>query len=151
MQTLSKLVLRHEDTVNMMKVEVAFVAFMQNGIPTSIVPPLFRASMAWQQMRKQSPDGPQRPTRVELMLCVFQELKLRLRKLQDDPASVNELEKLGWAKDQAWLPLKRSAELGRHIPDDSSDAKPLPFQNGGLSFSSSRPQMQCNDSTPLAV
>ena len=50
---MRKLILRHEDAINIWRAACSFVLFVRAGIPASIIPGLVNAKTTWQKRRRQ--------------------------------------------------------------------------------------------------
>ena len=67
---LTRLILRHEDSINIWRAECSYVMFVRTGIPGSLVPSLFAAKDEWQRLRKDTPEKVKSPLRC-VLLFVF--------------------------------------------------------------------------------
>ncbi|CAE7663526.1 unnamed protein product, partial [Symbiodinium microadriaticum] len=83
---LQRIVVRHEDALNLMRQEVAFIVHFRVGVDSSLIPPIYQAQLGWRELRKSSPDQLDAPLRNVLMSCVVKEFQKRLQQLEE-PAS----------------------------------------------------------------
>ena len=80
---LERLVIRHEDALNLMRQEVSFIIHFRVGVDSSLVPSIYRAQLGWRELRKSSPDKLDAPLRNVLMNCVVKEFQKRLQQLEE--------------------------------------------------------------------
>ena len=69
MTLMQKLVLRHEDSINLLKLEYSFVAHMKLNVPASVVHMLYVAADGWRKVKAQEPQKLDRPMRKSLFVC----------------------------------------------------------------------------------
>ena len=118
MQQIAKLVLRHEDSVNLWRAESSYVLFIRTDIPGSLVPSLFAAKSEWQALKESNPEKVRRPMRNILFSCLVREMHDRLVKIKDDAAKREAMEKLGWLKGDQFQRMKWDAQQKKHVHDD---------------------------------
>ncbi|CAE7657367.1 unnamed protein product, partial [Symbiodinium sp. KB8] len=124
---MQRLVLRHEDSINLLKLDFSFVAHMRLNIPVSVVHMLYVAADGWRKLKAQEPQKLDRPMRTSLFVCFFAELKTRIQALDSRPADVDKMAELGWLVKGApvtWQYLKWDAATQRHVIDTAKP--PLP-------------------------
>ena len=108
-ELLVKLVLRHEDSINIWRAECSFVLFVKTGVPGSLVPALFAAKDEWQRIKTAKPETVKSPMRCVLLSCLVRELHNRLQILQKDTARRESMAKLGWIRDDMFQRLRWNA------------------------------------------
>ena len=121
-QQLAKLVLRHEDSVNLWRAESSYVLFVRTGIPSSLVPSLFAAKAEWKPLKDEQPDKVRRPMRNVLFSCLVREMHDRLVKLKGDKARRASMEKLGWLKGDEFQRLRWDPQSRKHVHDAEGSA-----------------------------
>ncbi|CAE7356962.1 unnamed protein product, partial [Symbiodinium sp. KB8] len=98
MTLMQKLVLRHEDSINLLKLEYSFVAHMKLNEPQKL----------------------DRPMRTSLFVCFWAELKTRIQAMDANPSDVDKLAELGWVvkgPPLTWHCLKWDPAAQRSIID----------------------------------
>ena len=126
--SVQRLLMRHEDAINVLKAEHSYVLHMKINIPSSIVPSLSKARAGWHALRSEKPQEITRPMRVTLWTCVLQEWLARLVALPSVPETMENLEKLGWyiqAKNE-FPYLQWKADTQQLVPDTGKT--PLPYE-----------------------
>ena len=93
---MQRLVLRHEDSINLLKLEYSFVAHMKIGMPASVVAMLYVAADGWRKLKANEPEKLDRPMRTSLFVCFFAEFKARLTGFEEKPDDVAKMAQLGW-------------------------------------------------------
>ena len=117
---MQKLALRHEDSINLLKLEYSFVAHMKLNVPASVVHMLYVAADGWRKVKAQEPQKLDRPMRTSLFVCFWAELKTRIQALEGSPGDVDKLAELGWlvkGPPLTWHFLKWDAAAQRSIID----------------------------------
>ena len=118
---LQRLVLRHEDSINLAKIEVSFVAHFRIDSPNSLVKSIFSAADTWKKSREQDPKSVNKPLRATLLRCVFRELRTRLTEMNEEQAK--RLQTLGWydpaTKEWAYLRWNASDKALEKDPNRS--------------------------------
>ena len=100
MEIVAKILLRHEESINVIRQNTGFMLwFMTPKDPRSILPLLLKASVAWKQSRDNGTDSALNRTsfRVVLMQCL-------VKALQDQLCKEDQLKH---AQDQNWLTANR--------------------------------------------
>ena len=117
--SVQRLLMRHEDALNILKAEHSYVLHMRLNIPSSIAPSLSRARAGWHELRKDKPQEVTRPMRVTLWTCVLQEWLARTVALPSVPETMAGLEKLGWydAAKNEFPYLQWRADSQQLVPD----------------------------------
>ncbi|OLP82135.1 hypothetical protein AK812_SmicGene37250 [Symbiodinium microadriaticum] len=112
---LQRLALRHEDSINIGKIEVSWVAHFRIDAPNSIVKCIFVAADGWKKARDSDPASISKPLRSTLLACVFMELRTRVQEMNEEQAKA--LQTLGWydmeTKVRAylrWNPISKALE-----------------------------------------
>ena len=93
---MQRLVLRHEDSINLLKLEYSFVAHMRLNVPSSVAAMLYVAADGWRKLKASDPAKLDRPMRTSLFVCFFAELKERLKGLESRPEDVEKMAQMGW-------------------------------------------------------
>ncbi|CAE7851863.1 unnamed protein product [Symbiodinium necroappetens] len=117
---MQKLALRHEDSINLLKLEYRFVAHMKLNVPASVVHMLYVAADGWRKVKAQEPQKLDRPMRTSLFVCLWAELKSRIQALDGTPGDVDKLAELGWlvkGPPLTWHFLKWDSAAQRSIID----------------------------------
>ncbi|OLQ08728.1 LINE-1 retrotransposable element ORF2 protein [Symbiodinium microadriaticum] len=117
---MQRLALRHEDSINLMKLEFSFVAHMRLNIPASVVHMLYVAADGWRKLKAQEPQKLDRPMRTSLFVCFFAELKTRIQALDKRQDDVDKMAELGWlvkGVPVTWQFLKWDGATQRNVID----------------------------------
>ncbi|CAE7678489.1 unnamed protein product, partial [Symbiodinium necroappetens] len=123
---LQRLALRHEDSINLLKLEYSFVAHMKIGVPASVVGMLYVAADGWRKLKESEPAKLDRPMSTSLFVCFFAELKARLTGLEQQPDDVEKMAAMGWLNPgppMTWAYLKWDQGNQRNVVD--TDKPPL--------------------------
>ena len=133
LQHLQRLILRHEDLLNLIRSEFSFILFFRTSVPCAIIKPLFGAQRAWRTQKESNPESLKSPMRTVLMGCVIKELNARLEALRTETQTDQQkkLNDMGWLQpganeDPIWSYLKWDAAKQCLIKDDA---------RAGISFS----------------
>eukprot|EP00439_Symbiodinium_sp_Y106_P043717 s1538_g5.t1 len=133
LQHLQRLILRHEDLLNLIRSEFSFILFFRTSVPCAIIKPLFGAQRAWRTQKESNPESLKSPMRTVLMGCVIKELNARLEALRTKTQADQQkkLKDMGWLQpganeDPIWSYLKWDAAKQCLIKDDA---------RAGISFS----------------
>ena len=119
---MQRLVLRHEDSINLLKLEYSFVAHMKIGMPASVVAMLYVAADGWRKLKANEPEKLDRPMRTSLFVCFFAEFKARLTGFEEKPDDVAKMAQLGWltpGPPLTWQFLKWDPVAQRSVVDSS--------------------------------
>ena len=119
---MQRLVLRHEDSITLLKLELSFVAHMRVNIPSSVVHMLYVAADGWRKLKANEPQKLDRPMRTSLFVCYFAELKERLQNIASRTDDVEKMSDLGWlvkGEPMAWQYLRWDAGAQRNVVDSS--------------------------------
>ena len=103
---LQRLILCHEDSINIAKSEVSFVAHFRIDAPNSLVKSIFEAANTWRKTRETAPQSVNKPLRAALLWCIFKELRTRISEMSTEQSK--RLESVGWhdPSTQVWSYLK---------------------------------------------
>ena len=93
---LQRLILRHEDSTVLSRIECSFVVHLRMNVQASVVPMLFAAAGAWRKVKKEEPEKLDRPMRCALLVCFLAELKSRMESVVTQPENMERMSKLGW-------------------------------------------------------
>ena len=124
MEMMQRLFLRHEDAINLLRLEYSFVAHMRLNVPSSVVPMLYVAADGWRKLKANEPEKLDRPMRTSLFVCYFAELRARLEALPTKPTDIEKLVTLGWLSTgppMVWPFLKWDSVNQRTIVDTSKE------------------------------
>ena len=125
--SVQRLLMRREDTLNILNGEHSYVMHMRINIPSSTAPSLSKARIGWHTLRNEKPQEVTRPMRVTLWTCVLQEWLARVVSLPAVQETISGLEKLGWfdSTKAAFPYLKWQADSQQLVPDESKEPLPL--------------------------
>ena len=89
-QCICRVLVQHEDSVQVLRQDTAWVWFLRTDQPT-IVPQLFQAAEAWRQEANKPAPGlvGRKPLREILFLTILRHLSQNIRKLQGGPRSTS--------------------------------------------------------------
>ena len=96
LEMVQKLVLRHEDAVNLLRLDYSFVAHMKLNVQAGVVPMLYVAADGWRKLKANEPQKLDRPMRASLFVCFLAELRSRLMALETNDTDIKKLTELGW-------------------------------------------------------
>ena len=115
---LSRMALRHEDGLNMLRSEVSYVVHAKIGCESSIVGALYRVQAAWRETKKDNPEKLERPMRATLILCLFKEILCRVERLGNDEQALSEFKAHGWISEDLnfWPVLTWDADSKKLVP-----------------------------------
>ncbi|CAE7427449.1 L96 [Symbiodinium sp. CCMP2592] len=122
---MQKLILRHEDSINILKLEYSFVAHMRLNVPSGVATTLYVAADGWRKLKASEPTKLDRPMRTSLFVCFLAELKSRLTGLDERPDDAARMEQMGWiatGPPRAWHFLKWDGAAQRTVVDQSKPA-----------------------------
>ena len=122
LQLTQRLILRHEDSINLLKLECSFVMRMRLNVPSSVVSMLYAAANSWRQIKLAETSKLDRPMRAALLYCLFMELKTRIEAVTDKPEDLERMAKLGWVSKGppiTWCFLAWDAASSKQIVDTS--------------------------------
>ena len=131
---LSKMSLRHADSLNMLRAEVSFVVHAKIGCESSIVGALHRVQSGWRELKKNHPEKLDKPMRCTLILCLFREILSRVEKLPTDEKALAEFKAHGWISEDLnfWPVLAWDGEQKKLLPVKSSPGLPTAVLVGRL-------------------
>ena len=123
---LSKMALRHEDGLNMLRAEVSFVIHAKIGCESRIAGALHRVQAAWRDMKKNNPEKLERPMRSTLILCLFEEILSRVKRLPSDEKALGEFKAHGWISEDLnfWPVLAWDSDSKKLLPVKSYPGLP---------------------------
>ena len=116
-RSLTRLALRHEDAIGLLRSEFSFVIHAKVDAPTSVVKTMFAMQQEWRTLKEKDPAKCTGPLRVALLGCLFRELQGRMDKLLQD----EQLSKT-WI-DMEWL--RHNQETRRHEPEKMRPGLPV--------------------------
>ena len=122
LEMMQRLILRHEDSINLLRLESSFVMHMRLNVPSSVCSMLYAAASSWRNIKQAEPSKLDRPMRAALLYCLFMELKTRLEAVAGKAEDLDRMEKLGWlAKGPpiTWSYLTWDAASKKQIIDTS--------------------------------
>ncbi|CAE7876031.1 unnamed protein product, partial [Symbiodinium necroappetens] len=118
---MQRLILRHEDAINLQRIETSYVAHMRISTPEAIVAGVYRAASGWKQAKETNPDSLNKPLRATLITCVFLDLRTRVANLTPDQAT--KLKDLQWYEDSTttWHYVKWTAGQKKLVRDEERE------------------------------
>ncbi|CAE7803157.1 unnamed protein product, partial [Symbiodinium sp. CCMP2456] len=116
MAQLQRMILRHEDSINIAKIEVSYVAHFRIDAPNSLVRSIFLAADTWRKARENAPQTINKPLRATLLKCVFMELRTRIAEMSQEKSLERDGSKPGV-----------TTEAVLSIMDDIDKAVPQPY------------------------
>ena len=127
-QCLTRLALRHEDALGLLRSEFSFVIHAKVSTPTSVVRTLFTMQQEWRMLREKDPSKLTGPLRVALLGCLFRELQCRMEQLLQDEKMRQTWIDMEWlSQDAGFFPyLKYNQETKRHEPEKMRPGLPTP-------------------------
>ncbi|CAE7366457.1 unnamed protein product [Symbiodinium sp. CCMP2592] len=125
---LQRLALRQEDLIAAIRPEMIFVIFARIDVGASIVPSIYKAQAAWRELKESDPSAIHAPMRVDLLRCLFTELKTRLKNLTQDAQQQQNLVQMGWLKADpvSWHYIRWDQQTQKHKIDDTKE--PLKYE-----------------------
>ena len=125
-QCLTRLALRHEVALGLLRSEFSYVIHAKVGVPTSVVRTMFAMQQEWRTLREKDPTKLTGPLRVALLGCLFKELQDRMEQLLQDEKMRQTWIDMEWlSRDAGFFPyLKYNQETKRHEPEKSRPALP---------------------------
>ena len=123
---LSRMALRHEDGLNMLRAEVSFVVHARIGCEASIVGALHKVQAGRRELKRNHPEKLDKPMRCTLILCLFQEILSRVERLPTDEKALAEFKAHGWISEDLnfWPVLAWDGEQKKLLPVKSSPGLP---------------------------
>ena len=123
---LSKMALRHEDGLKMLRAEVSYVTHAKIGCESSIVGALHKVQAGWREMKKNQPEKLGKPMRCTLILCLFREVLSRVERLSSDEKALAEFKAHGWISEDLnfWPVLAWDSEQKKLAPVKSLPGLP---------------------------
>ena len=124
---LHRLALRHEDSINIGKIEVSYVAHFRIDTPNSLVKCIFAAAEGWRKASEENPASISKPLRSTLFSCVLMELRTHIKEISE--AQIKHVQDLGWYDPATqvwaylrWNPESRALEKDLKRPGSTSEA-----------------------------
>ena len=123
---LSRMALRHEDGLNMLRAEVSYVIHAKIGCESSIVGALHKVQAGWRELKKNQPEKLDKPMRCTLTLCLFREILSRVERLPSDEKVAAEVKAHGWISEDLnfWPALAWDSDAKKLVPVKSSPGLP---------------------------
>ena len=118
---MQRLILRHEDAINLQRLETSYVAHMRISTPESIVAAIYRTAAGWKSAKENNPESLNKPLRATLITCVFLELRTRAANLTLEQATT--LKALQWYDEAStvWHYVKWNAEAKKLVKDEERE------------------------------
>ena len=115
---MQRLILRHEDAINLQRIETSYVAHMRISTPEAIVTAVYKTAAAWKHAKENNPESLNKPLRATLVTCVFLELRNRVANLTPD--QIGTLTELNWYEESTstWRYVKWSPEHKKLVRDE---------------------------------
>ncbi|CAE7827510.1 unnamed protein product [Symbiodinium sp. CCMP2592] len=105
------------DSINAAKMDRGFTVFMAQTGPAGLLTSLYKASLAWNQVRETEPAKITQPLRITLLTLMIAELKVRLQNLEKKPEAKQLAISAGWLDQQDRLQYQKwDAENTKLIP-----------------------------------
>ena len=126
-RNLTRLALRHEDAIGLLRSEFSFVIHAKVDAPTSVVKTMFSMQQDWRTLKEKEPSKLTGPLRVALLGCLFRELQERLDKLlQDEQMSKTWVDMEWLTRDLGFFPyLRYNQETRRLEPEKTRPGLPV--------------------------
>ena len=129
LQCICRVLVQHEDSVQVLRQDTAWVWFLRTDKPT-IVPQLFQAAAAWKQEANQPTPGlvGRRPLREILFLTILRNLSQNIKSFKADPDHQQTCKQQGWITQegmwqfQKWCPDSRTLKVDTARTPLSTDA-----------------------------
>lgn len=118
MDTMSRLLMRHELELMALRADTGFVMHLGAG-SRGILKPVFQSSKEFYEAKSKQPRM-KLTLKQTLLLTVFRILKERLARLETEPDLMTHMRKLGWlhATENQWHYLRWSPEKEALVPED---------------------------------
>ena len=126
-QCLTRLALRHEDALGLLRSEFSYVIHAKVKAPTSVVGTLYTMQQEWRNLKEKEPARLTGPLRVALLGCLFRELQCRLTQLLEDEQLRQTWIDMEWlSQDSGFFPyLRYNQESKRHEPEQTRPGLPV--------------------------
>ena len=116
---MQRLLLRHEDAINIWRAACSFVLFVRSGIPASVIPGMVAAKAAWNRLKSESPEKLSNPMRCALFSCLIKEMLARVGSLDQATTRKQTKQKLGWMDGEDFLTTKWDPKQKKLVGDPS--------------------------------
>ena len=108
LRMLMQVSIRHEDHINLLRLDRSFLLWMKTSSPESMLPNIVAASKAWKEKREKGETDTS--LRVTLLRCMLVELKNRASRMVENPESKAKLVAAGWlqvteGREPMWNPM----------------------------------------------
>ncbi|CAE7763387.1 unnamed protein product [Symbiodinium sp. CCMP2592] len=114
---ISRILLQHEDSINAAKMDRGFTVFMAQTGPAGLLTSLYKASIAWNQIKDNEPAKITQPLRITLLTLMIAELKVRLQNLEKKQEAKQLAISAGWLDQQDRLLYQKwDAENAKLVP-----------------------------------
>ena len=120
--------IRHEDHINLLRLDRSFLLWMKTSSPESMLPNIVAASKAWKEKREAGTTDTS--LRVTLFRCLLVELKNRATQMVENPELRAKLVTAGWlqvkdGQEPMWNPMmwSRTEEKEILVPDQGPMAQ----------------------------
>ena len=125
-RSLTRLSLRHEGAIGMLRHEFSFVIHAKVDAPTSVAGTMFATQQALRTLKEKEPSKLNSPLRVALLSCLFRELQSRMEQLlQDEPMRQTWIDMEWLSRDAGFFPyLRYNQETKKHEPEKSRPGIP---------------------------
>ena len=139
-RSLTRLALRHEDAIGLLRNEFSFVIHARVDAPTSVVKTMFAMQQEWRNMKEKEPSKLTGPLRVALLSCLFRELQCRMEQLLQDERMKQTWIDMEWlSRDAGFFPyLRYNQDTKRHEPEKTRPGIPGRYSRSTL------PRLQSN-------
>ena len=116
---MQRLLLRHEDAINIWRAACSFVLFVRSGIPASVIPGMVAAKAAWNRLKSESPEKLSNPMRCALFSCLIKEMLTRVGSLDQATSRKQTTQKLGWMDGEDFLTTRWDPKQKKLVGDPS--------------------------------
>ena len=123
---LIQLALRHEDNINLLRLDRSFILIMKTSGQESLLPALYDVSAQWKDAKELGQT--ECSLRIALFKCLILEIKSRATLVVEDETKIAQAIKMGWikkeeGKEPAWTSLVYDKNTKLEIP--APDLGPL--------------------------
>ena len=98
---VTRLLLRREDSLNLIKSEVGFVWHFRTNVDAAVVGNIYLAQAGWRQLKETKPEALTLPMRNTLLGCVIKELRQRLGDIREGTDTHQGFIRSNWLKSDA--------------------------------------------------
>ena len=122
---LAALVLRHEDSLAVLKLDKSFVIHFRVDGPGAMLKSIYMMSQTWKSTKATAPSQLSMPLRAVIFQHVFKTLLERWEKTLADETLKTEAVKLGWLKEDLSVPYQNWDAASSQLVASSKPAVPI--------------------------